>query len=654
MKKLNSTYFSFKKYFFTVLIGFTFSISSVSGAVIAWSGSGGTDTNWTNPLNWVGGVVPTSADQVAISGGYTVTISNDVGTIDKLVLNTSAAAAPKLIITSTGVIDVNSPTAGQTQVTIAGGAIENAGTLSISCASYTGSAIALNFVNASGGFIAAGSYSGTGVLSINSVLATTGTCINFAQSNATPTLTVDGIFVLSAPVGKWAITAASGSNTKINGNGTLSAGTKDALVNFGLLNVTASVAPTTVTIESGVTLNSFTNFAYTTSSGPVYLGSIFGNTVTNKGTLNIGGNTSNTGIYSGATTSIVNNFDNQGTINLSGAFITAAIATGGAGTFNLTNSGTIKVDNLGAATAKGITMTTAATVNINNTGTITFGSNGLNTGPVIYMGDSKTTFNNSGIITSHRGYLSGQGTTNAIFNNNEGGVVGIYNTQGSGYFAYTYLIFTNKGTIEGFGNFPNGSFIPSTGTISPAGTTGYGKINFFQATTGSPTFNLTGTCLMNVKGKAVAGTDYDQITVSTAGSSLNVSGANLEVILDPSYTPADKDTVVLFTGNTALIGTFASMSLPTGWRMEYGTTKAEIVYRIPNAINEIEGASKLIYGIRNAIVVNDREGKQITVLNIAGQALNKFAETSNQQQIPMNKGFYIVQVGNLTKKVLVE
>ena len=651
MNSLKTTLLRPKKYFVIILtICALYISSSAFAADITWDHGGGTDTDWTNPLNWSGDVLPTSADQVTITGVYTVTVSSNVGVINKLVVQTSAAGAPTLVITSGGTLTVsNSTTTGQSQVILIGGIIQNAGTLNIT--TYSGASYGMEFRSSTSTVAVASSYSGAGTLNINSS-AGTNSCIYFSQTNANPILTVGGTISLTPAATKYVITS-SGGNATINGSGTLSAGTSGTNVGYGLLSISASGGAASVTIEKDVTLNSYTNNAFSTTSAPIYLGTSVGNTLTNKGTLYIGGINSNDGIYSGATTGITNAIDNQGTINFVGAFPNAAIGFGGTGAANFTNSGTILVSNMTATGSKGITISSTSTVNITNTGNMTFDATNATTGAMMTIGDSKSKFDNTGTVTINKGYLAGSAAT-AAFNNNAGGVVGIYNTQGSGYFANTNLTFTNKGTIEGFGNFANGSFIPSTGTISPAGTSGYGKINFYQATTGSPTFNLTGKCLMNVKGKAVAGTDYDQITVSTAGSSLNVSGVNLEVTLDPSYTPADKDTVVLFTGNAALTGTFASMSLPRGWRMEYSTTKAEMVFRLTDALNEIEGTSKLIYGIRNAIVVNDSEGKEITIFNLAGQALNKFAGTSNHQQIPMNKGFYIVQVGNLTKKVLVE
>ena len=622
MNSLKTTLLRPKKYFVLFLTVCALSISSSAfAAAITWDHGGGTDTDWTNPLNWSGDVLPTSADQVTITGVYTVTVSSNVGVINKLVVQTSAAGAPTLVITSGGTLTVsNSTTTGQSQVILIGGIIQNAGTLNIT--TYSGASYGMEFRSSTSTVAVASSYSGAGTLNINSS-AGTNSCIYFSQTNANPILTVGGTISLTPAATKYVITS-SGGNATINGSGTLSAGTSGTNVGYGLLSISASGGAASVTIEKDVTLNSYTNNAFSTTSAPIYLGTSVGNTLTNKGTLYIGGINSNDGIYSGATTGITNAIDNQGTINFVGAFPTAAIGFGGAGTANFTNSGTILVSNMTATGSKGITISSASTVTITNTntGNMTFDATNATTGAMLAIGDSKSKFDNTGTVTINKGYLAGStgGTGSAAFNNNAGGKVTITGT-GSSVAISTNLLFTNKGTFEANGTVENGGFAPSTGTVSPGGASGVGKITFYSAN--GATFSLTGKALMNVNGKTTAGTDYDFISVPTIGASLNVSGATLEMTVGGSYVPANNDAISLFAGNVARNGNFSAVTLPSlNWSMDYGTTTAANVKYSSTASTTIASGYTVV--LSNNVTTSDlsinsggtltvNAGKQLTV-----------------------------------------
>jgi len=83
-------------------------VAGVWADTVTWTGDGGSDTRWTNPANWAGGVLP------AFDGTEDVVISkvNNAGTVmdldgDKWInsLNTSVAS-PNFII-SNSVLRVN-------------------------------------------------------------------------------------------------------------------------------------------------------------------------------------------------------------------------------------------------------------------------------------------------------------------------------------------------------------------------------------------------------------------------------------------------------------------------------------------------------------------------------------------------------------------
>ncbi|MEI6555928.1 MAG: GDSL-type esterase/lipase family protein [Paludibacter sp.] len=382
---------------------------------IYWTGGAGTDTNWSNPLNWSANAVPSSKDQVCIVGGYTATISTNVGTIDKLTLATNAdATQPKLLITASGSLSINSDTPNQTQVLLQGGAIENAGSLSV--ITGTGTSNGINFANSAGTFVVPSTYSGSGTLTINtSVSGNLGSCISFTQTDANPTFFTNGMINLTAAAGNYAIGITAGAAT-LSGSGTINAGTN---VLYGLMKINAASSVTSLTVGAGLTLNSYSS-GFSTTSAPLYLGTAFGNKLINNGTINIGGASAN-GIYS-EPTAITNEITNTGTLNLGGFLSQAYIYLGGTGTTTLTNSGTISIN--GNNTAEGIAVkSNSTTASITNTGTMTFGATGSQA-RAIALGDSKTVFNNSGTITIGKGSLSGlTGIGKAQFNNLQNGTV---------------------------------------------------------------------------------------------------------------------------------------------------------------------------------------------------------------------------------------
>jgi RHS repeat-associated protein len=93
-------------------------------AVVPWSGGGG-DTNWTNPLNWLGNAQPGSADDAVIGaafGGITVTVGSNV-TIHSV---TSSAA----VAINTGTFSIAAASTMQA-LTLNGGTLTGAGDLTV-------------------------------------------------------------------------------------------------------------------------------------------------------------------------------------------------------------------------------------------------------------------------------------------------------------------------------------------------------------------------------------------------------------------------------------------------------------------------------------------------------------------------------------------
>jgi len=394
----------------------TNSYSVGANEAIYWTGAAGTDTNWSNAANWSGKVLPSSKDQVCILGGYTVTVSTNVGAIDKLRLGTTTdATQTKLVISATGSLSVNSTSLNQTQIALQGGAIENAGSLTVTTGA--GSADGISFSNAAGTTVAASSYSGAGSLIINTEsTGNQGACIHFQQKDANSSFSTNGTVSLCAASGMYAINLSDG-NATLGGTGTINAGSN---VPYGLLKINGLTASASLSVASGLTINSFSR-SLSTSTGAVYLGTSYANKLINGGSLNIGGSSAN-GIYSEPLTSVVNEITNTGTLNISGSLSQAAIYIAGAGTTQITNSGTFI--SSGNGSAEGITVkSNVSTTTINNSGTMNFGENGSNSRSIA-LGDGKSVFNNSGSIVIGKGNISGTvGTAKAQFNNNTGGTV---------------------------------------------------------------------------------------------------------------------------------------------------------------------------------------------------------------------------------------
>ncbi len=89
------------KLFPVLALIFSFVVTIARGQPIAWSG-GGDQTSWNNPLNWVGGVVPVSTNEVVITSGsgVQVAISSAVTVRSLLCAKALTISAGSLTVTS--------------------------------------------------------------------------------------------------------------------------------------------------------------------------------------------------------------------------------------------------------------------------------------------------------------------------------------------------------------------------------------------------------------------------------------------------------------------------------------------------------------------------------------------------------------------------
>ncbi len=509
MKKITLNFLS--KSFITLLFLAVIGVSAnVSAAARIASQSG----DWGSTLTWGGSAVPTASDDVTITG-LTVTVSTSSALAKSIIVQSSASVTGKLIIQAAGSLTAST---AATPLTLKGGEVENAGTLSLTttsvplnygvCISYT-SCVASTLVTA-------GKYSGAGQLILNCSTSTNASAINFSQTDATPVFSVGGTYTLTIPDGRplFNASAASGS-VLIDGSGTITAGTIGTPATYGLIMVTANNAQ--ITINPNVTLSTYSS-GFATGRGPVYFHSVATTSLTNKGTINIQGSGFN-GIVSTSTSSAT--LTNEGTINISGTFSESGIQQVPSNYFYINNTGTVSISGL----ATGV--------------------------PAL-------------LATNATGYLT--------FTNNTNGILDI-NVGSTGTCTSTRSRIKNYGgTIKGSGLY-NLRFEPSTGTISPGGN-GIGKITIAQLQLlAATTDNLTGNCIMNVNGKTIAGTDFDQIVFSQA--TVNIANATLETTVGGGYTPADNDAISLLTVGTTRSGNFSTATLPSSyWAMDYATTSA--------------------------------------------------------------------------------
>ena len=333
-----------------------------TAAAIASTATGG---NWSAPATWVGGVVPTAADDVTIAAGATVTL--DV-----------AAVAGSLTVASTGALVTSATTAYSLQV---GGSVTNNGTLTMSASATLGSDLR---------FVSAGSvtFSGTGVTDLytmslaKSVIgdvvemnlptlsvktsATSGAGFLFTRTTtATPaddmvgTLKISGTATITNRVfGNAAayIIPATGAFWLNNANYTVSAQTGSPTVN-GQLRLTAGTFG--VGTSSGNSLAFATGSVYTQEGGVLTTAGRFGSftsaTMAAAMTFNFSAgvlNVSNVGNASGTPSFGVNGVTtiSGGTINLvQRSTATTPLDYYVAGTYNFTG-GTVNVGTATTAT----------------------------------------------------------------------------------------------------------------------------------------------------------------------------------------------------------------------------------------------------------------------------------------------------------------
>ena len=335
---------------------------------------------------------------------------------------------------------------------------------------------------------------------------------------------------------------------------------------FGLIN---NGSGGNITIESGTTLT-INATSGGTMSGIYYQAAT--SSLTNKGTLNLNG-TYQYGLRLAGTTSV---FNNSGVVNLNGTYSSGAFVVEGNATHTITNSGTVDINNA-HTTGAGVSISAAPTLTFTNSGTFNVTANG-NFG----TGDNSTVINNTGTLTTNKALVGAAGVGNSTINNSGTLAINISPAAASQTATSANLNIINSyngtgGRFEGRGNLSSVSFNNSNGTIAPKGSATFPNAGAFNlSASGVTAYTLTGTFEAQINADMGSGTSNDGISCATTAS-IDISGMTLKLTA-VGYTPANNDIVPLVIAGTSLIGTFSSVTLPTGWAADYNSTRANVKF----------------------------------------------------------------------------
>lgn len=640
-------------------IGLFFSTSAFA-ATVTWNGVAG-DGLWSTATNWSTNATPTFADNVVIPSTFTVTLSSDAGKINKITVN------GKLIITSTGILNVEQTAPSDPLVDIAGGEIQNDGTLTIKQTVVSNNNLAIKFSD--GTAVANTKLSNTGTLTVDlsaRAAAQTTACISFAHTTAnakTAQFVLGGTININVPLQSRVFELSSGNAIF---DGTFSFGSTSDYKNWRFLQVIGGnftfASTANISIYSGYNVDAAGTIASSNSKEAVF---------TNNGTVVIHGGSAVLGyaIYMNPQASNYNcTFTNNGNLTIDGSFPKGSIfiSNGGSAfinsdTFNNQAGATLSITN----TANNFSGTPSACIVVNVNQTTVFNNAGtINLSAFIsrsmYFGNSNSTFNNTGTINTTKSITGNSTGSSCVINNNNGGVFN-FNVADNAQLAISNtnkITFNNNsgGTISGRGQFGANTFFPQAGGIlSPGGDSGVGMFTFLD-----PAMVLKGICKMNINGAGIAGTDYDQINTNQSGSVLDVTNVNVESTIGSGYSPANLDLVPLFSSIGTVTGTFNSVTAPSNWVANYTTSGANLLYDTSTGINDKGDFKGSVSAQGQQIIVNlpAQQNAQMQIIDFTGKIImsKQINDEHNVTYTPNMKGIYFVRLvmstGSFTQKVL--
>jgi|GEM_PF-992128 len=485
-----------------------------------FSGTG----NWSTPGNWSAGV-PTSAVAATIASGAncTVDVAAQCASLTFAAINASSVVtiSGANSITITGAITMPRPAAGLT-----GTVNINAG--SISCASIALSAtttprndvinITTGTLTVSGNITSSGAgsqliFSGAGTLNAGGTFMS-GTTGTFTCS--TSTVNFNGAAQAIAPF------AYTFNNVTLSGSGA------KTLTNATIGGNLVLTSGSTVTVTTAAALA--VGGSLTVGDGTTLTAGAFALTVT--GTTTVGSGVGSTATLTTNSATGTKTFTGAVTINSNGVLSETAAATLSFGS-DVTINGTLTES--GAATV-------GIAGNLMNNGTYT-----ASTGVHTFSGAAKT-FSGSSTNSIPRVTVSGSYTNNGTL------TIGTA-LAGAGSLANastctlniggscSITTFTNSGTttVSGAGNistavanFTNADTLNLGGSGTITGITNNGIVNLTTSGTITSFNNATAASILNISDLAVP--TFTTLTVSTAGNTVNYSGAGAQTVKVVAYS----------------------------------------------------------------------------------------------------------------------
>ncbi|MDD4490180.1 MAG: hypothetical protein PHD30_06735 [Paludibacter sp.] len=616
--KTNSTFFNERLIRSMMILLIVFCAwTSVHAAKFTFNGT--TNTDWATASNWDTGTLPKDTDNVIIAPGKTAVISSTISVaLDFIQLE----AASSLV--NQGTLNLKPKTDFKGGLVLFDASFANEGTLSINTAAS--SPIKYHCID----------------------LKKTTTGQNMVFLNGTCTFTVS-----LEKGGRYLFCVQPGTSNYIGGNLTL--GSSEAGAVFGLIKFNGSES--TVYIDEGANITHYTQFANDANFGDIWFAQN-NSKLENEGKIKIiatagqGTNACNAFYFNPPSNNQVNTLINRGTIEVSGnstGFLMASGATSGVpGVINVTNSGTIDLNVPTAPVA--MSVKNATNVDFTNSGTLKLNA-GTNAIKSLANLELSQVINNTGTITVAGGSLMGDITAPAVapvLNNNTNGVLNFNYGVAAGTTpatAGTVTVNNAGGTITGSCTFAAGTLNTANGTLSPGDDgTGIGKMILTPV---GGAFTLSGNVTAQVNGKATAGTDFDQIAFTEA-CALTLTDANA-LNLTVGYTPA-KDDKVRVIGSTTVNGTFANPAVPTDWLMDYAGGDVAVTFIGGTGVkNPLSGFTK-VYVAANQLHVNleKADGAVVEFMDMTGRMVKSVAVQGLENTIPINnlKGVYMIRVVN--------
>lgn len=464
--------------------------------------------NWSNTATWGGAAIPTSADDVTVNSGITVTVD---GAYSCNTLTFAAVTTTSIVsitgtnsLTVTGLISMPLPSVGQS-------CIINVNAGSLSCGSLTMLATTVgrnDVINITTGTLSVAGAITTGTTGCQFIFTGTGTFNIGGSFSSTPTLTTFAGSTVNYNGAAQTVLGINYNNLILSGSGakTLQAGTTTVNGNLTLSGTATAITAANMTVSGNLSIGDGTTFTVgaftlgvtgTTTIGGGTSGTLSFSSATNPNKTFTGLVTINTGASWNESAAITPTFNN-GITNNGGTFT----ASSGVHTFSTNSQALIGTFTIPSITVTGVTLTN------NNTLTVTTalaGTGGLtNTGTgILNIG-----FAGPPSISTITATASGN-TVNYTLN----GAQTLYNTT---YDALT-LSGNNTKTIGGtvitnILNF-NGTATLAVGANSLTAIT-VNRNNPVAITISTGTFTVNGNLLLNTA---------DPITLTGAGT-LNVTG----------------------------------------------------------------------------------------------------------------------------------